>query len=305
MVAPAELAADRRAHVAHYARGALLAADALGRIPTPLEDVTAALQLASPLDLFDLGDVPPGLGQRLRRLAGKVLGIFAVRERVIYLDHTQHPAQRRFTHGHEAGHRGLPWHDDAYYCDDHRTLDPDTHAELEAEASVFSAELLFNLDAFTDRAHATAPGLAPALQLADVFDTSRHAAIRRYVEASPRPCALLVLGRFLVYPDGRRSLKVLRGLESVTFRDRYGPITSCLPATLPVDELPLARDALTALRGQAATPVLAGSVTTIDSRRGAVQLDYEVYSNAYQAFVLLLPRHRVTLTRPVRALWRP
>jgi hypothetical protein len=304
MAMPAELTEDRRAHVARYARGALLAADALGRVPTPLDDVTAALKLASPEDLFDLGAVPPGLAQRLRRLAGKVVGAFAVRERIIYLDQTQHAAQRRFTHGHELGHCGLRWHDDAYYCDDRGDLDPDTHAELEAEANAFSAELLFNMDAFTDRAHATRLGLAQPLQLADVFDTSRHAAIRRYVETSPRPCALLVLGKFLVHPGGRRSLKVLRGLESATFHARYGPITSCLPMTLPVDEVPLARDALTALRGQAPIPVLAGSITTIDSRRGPVQLDYEVYSNTHRAFVLLLPRHRVTLGKPARALWR-
>ncbi len=254
MVMPTELAEDQRAHVARYARGALVAADALGRVPTPLEDVTAALKLASPQDLFDLGDVPPGLARRLRRLAAKVVGAFAVRERVIYLDHTQHPSQRRFTHGHELGHCGLLWHDDAYYCDDPSDIDPDTHAELEAEANAFSAELLFNLDTFTDRAHATRLGLAKALQLADVFDTSRHAAIRRYVEASPRACALLVLGQFPVFPGGRLSLKVLRGLESASFRARYGPVTSCLPTTLPVDEIPLARDAPTALRGQAPTP---------------------------------------------------
>jgi hypothetical protein len=165
-------------------------------------------------DLFDLGDVLPGLARRLRRLAGKVVGAFAVRERVIYLDQTQRPAQRRFTHGHELGHCGLLWHDDAYYCDDPGDLGPDTHAELKVEVNAFSAELLFNLDAFTDRAHATRLGLAPALQLADDFDTSRHAAIRRYVETSPRPCALLILGKFLIHPGARRSLKVLRGLES-------------------------------------------------------------------------------------------
>jgi len=59
-----------------------------------------------------------------------------------------------------------------------------------------------------------------------------------------------------------------------------------------------------ALRGQALTPVLAGSIITADSRRGPVHLDYEVYSNTYRAFVLLLPRRRVTLGKPVRARWR-
>jgi hypothetical protein len=48
-----------------------------------------------------------------------------------------------------------------------------------------------------------------------------------------------------------------------------GPITACLPTILPFDEFSLARDALTALHGQAVTPVFAGSFTTIDSRRDA------------------------------------
>src|SRR6266567_3326658 len=158
----AELAADRRAHVGRYARGALQAAGVLGVIPTPLDEVGAALKLATPQDLFDLGDVPPELARRLRRLAGKVKGAFAVRERVIYLDPEQRPSQRRFVHGHEFGHDALPWHAEAYYGEDCQTLDPDTRDELEAEANAFSADLLFNMDAFTDRAHSSKPGLAPA-----------------------------------------------------------------------------------------------------------------------------------------------
>jgi hypothetical protein len=304
MAAPAELPDARREHVARYARGALKAADALGRIPTPLDDVNAALALATPRELFDLGDVPPDLARRLRRLFGKVRGAFAVRERVIYLDAEQPTPQRRFVYGHELGHRALPWHDDAYYGDDHRTLDPDTHDELEAEASAFSAELLFNTDAFTEQAHARRLGLAPALELAGTFGTSRHAAIRRYVESAPRPCALLILGRFVVRPGGRPSLKVLRGLQSTSFSDRYGPITSCLPTTLSIDDWPVARDAHTALSGGAMTPVLSGDLTTTDSRRGVVRLDYEVYSNSYSAFVLLIPQHRLVIGAPMRTAWR-
>ena len=166
-----ELPTERRLHVARYAGGALVAAGALGKIPTPLDDVAAALNLSSPEDLYDLADVPPGLAARVRRLVGKVAGAFAVRERVVYLDYTQPVPQQRFTHGHELGHRALLWHDSAYYCDDKYTLDPHTRDELEAEANAFSAELLFNLDTFTDQAHASRPGLAPALELADTFGT--------------------------------------------------------------------------------------------------------------------------------------
>ena len=99
----AELAVDRRDHVARYARGTLQAAGVLGVIPTPLEEVATALKLTTPQELFELGDVPPDLARRLRRLFGKVRGAFAVRERVIYLDHEQPPPQRRFVYGHEEG----------------------------------------------------------------------------------------------------------------------------------------------------------------------------------------------------------
>src|SRR4051794_29151259 len=190
MTAPVELDADRRAHVARYARGALIAADALHVVPTPLDQVGAALKLHPPQDLFDLADAPPGLKERVKGLAGKVLGALAVRERTVYLDRTQSFPRQRFTHGHELGHRGLPWHEPAYFADDRGTLDPDTLQELEAEASAFSAELLFNLDRFTEQAHAARLGLATPLELADTYEASRRATVRRYVEDSPRACAL-------------------------------------------------------------------------------------------------------------------
>jgi hypothetical protein len=303
MAAPAQLPESRREHIARYARGALQAADALGRIPTPLEDINAALGLVTPQQLFELGDVPPELARKLRRLYGRVKGALGVRERVIYLDTEQCHAQRRFVFGHELGHDALRWHADAYYGDDKRTLDPDTRDELEAEANAFSAELLFNLDAFTDQAHSSRLGLAPALELADTFQTSRHAAIRRYVEAAPRPCALLIFGRYPVSHDGERSLKVLHGIESAGFREKYGPISACVPRKLPLKRWPVASDAYTAIRGCTLTPVLAGELTTVDSRKGTVRLDYEVYSNTHLAFALLTPHRRLTLGTPVRAIW--
>jgi hypothetical protein len=232
-----------------------------------------------------------------------VKGAFAVRERVIYLDREQATGPRRFVYGHEIGHDALPWHKDAYYCDDHHTLDPNTDEELEAEASAFSADLLFNLDTFTEQAHASKIGLAPALELAGTYVTSRHSAIRRYVEDSPRPCALLVIGRFPVQHDGFPSLRMLHGLESPSFRHRYGPVEGCFPKALPLPEWQMARDAFTALQGRLAVPILTGDVTTGDTSRGKVNLDYEVYSNTYQCFVLLTPHRRLVIGTPVRAAW--
>src|SRR5688572_28756413 len=105
-----ELPTDHRLHIARYARGALVAAGALGKVPTPLEDVTAALNLHQAEDLFALGDnLPPGLMARLSKLGGKLLGGLAIGERKVYIDMQQALPKRRFTHGHELGHAALPW----------------------------------------------------------------------------------------------------------------------------------------------------------------------------------------------------
>lgn len=49
--------------------------------------------------------------------------------------------------------------------------------------------------------------------------------------------------------------------------------------------------------------MLDGQHVLLDSRRGTVTLNYEVYSNTYFSFGLLYPRQRVTLQRRVSAAW--
>ena len=296
---------ERVEHVARYARGALIAAGAVGVVPTPLDAVRQALDLHDPEDLLYLDDAPPGLLKRIRMLAGKVLGALDVRERVVLIDRTQSHERQRFALGHELGHAGLPWHHDAYFADDHRTLDPDTHSELEAEANSFSADILFNQREFGDRAHSTALGLAAAIEMADVFETSRQSAIRRYVEDSPRPCALLVLGRFLVHPQGQPSMKVLRAVDSGPFRREFGPASALFPAAFPIGEGLLGGSARTALRGSLAEPITTGDHVLLDSARGAQTLKYEVFSNTYAVFVLLYPKQHHGLGKRVRLAWTP
>lgn len=297
------LSPERAEHVARFARGALIAAGAEGVVPTPLDTVRQALDLHQPEDLLHLEDAPSGLLKRIRALAGKVLGALDVRERVVLIDRTQSHERQRFALGHELGHAGLPWHRDAYFADDHRTLDPDVHAELEAEANAFSADLMFNLREFGDRAHSTRLGLSAAIEMADVFQTSRRAAIRRYVEASPRPCALLVLGRFLVHPAGQPAMKVLRAIDSSSFRREFGPASALFPTTFPIGEGLLGGTALSALRGSIAEPIATGQHVLLDSARGAHTLEYEVFSNTYAVFALLYPKQRSVLRKRVRLEW--
>lgn len=303
MSRPSKLQPERVEHVARYARGALIAAGAVGVVPTPLDVVRQALNLHKPEDLFYLEDAPPGLLKRIRALAGKVLGALDVRERVVLIDRAQSTERQRFALGHEFGHAGLPWHRDAYFADDHRTLDPDVHWELEAEASSFSADIIFNLREFGERAHSTALGLSAAIEMADIFETSRQAAIRRYVEHSPRPCALLVLGRFPVRPQGQPSMKVLRAIESGPFRREFGPASILFPAAFPIADGLLGGYALSALQGSSAQPIAIGEHVLLDSARGAQILKYEVFSNTYAVFALLYPKQRRGMGTRVRLAW--
>jgi len=286
-MATATLTADRRDHVSRYAVRALDKADALGVIPTPLDQVASGLGLAPAGNLFD-DDVPPELAARLKRLCGKVRGALWTRDRKILLDRGQELPEARFAHGHEIGHGGLPWHSRAYSGDGGRTLDPDSAAELEAEASAFGADLVFNMGTFTNQAHSGNLGLASPLKLAPVYQASLHASIRRYVEDSPRPCALLILGRDLVVREGKPALAVQQGMESASFKERYGPVSQCFPDDLRIDQWSFVHDAYEIVHGTPDSPITQGEVTA-PTNRGRIRLRYEVFFNSYRCFVLLIP----------------
>lgn len=272
--------------IRRYARGALVAADALQRTPAPLDEINAAAGLLPPEALFDMGaEMPPGLRSVIRKLVGKVAGALAFGERTVYLDFSQPYERRRFTHGHEIGHEVLPWHQAAYFGDDQHTLHPDTRDALEQEANAFAAELLFGLDRFTEQADSYAPGIGVPLGLNPDFAVSAHAALRRYAERSRRQVALLALGRHLVYPGGQPALKVMTNqcTQSSSFSEQYGPITEISPPSLGVNNYPVANLAAQLNRGVAAE----ATEITLQTRRGPERFDAELFSNGHLRFVLV------------------
>ncbi len=226
--------------IRRYERGALEAADALDRTPAPLTQIEEAVGLLPAQELFAAGvEMPPGIAAIAAKLAKKVMGGLAFAEKRVYINTAdQALPRRRFVHGHELGHRVLPWQEQAYYADDDNTLDPQTRDALEWEANAFSAELLFGLDRFTKMADDWAPGIAVPLHLSGVFETSAHAALRRYVETSGHRVALLTLGRFPRHTKSERLpyLPVMADqcAESASFRDRFGAVTALAAKPLPL-----------------------------------------------------------------------
>lgn len=275
--------------IRRYARGALIEAGAVGQTPAPLDRINEAVGLHPAQNLFEIGaETPPGIMSIIMKLTGKVLGAVALPEKVGYLDPTQPYERRRFTHGHEIGHKVLRWHHDAYYADDFTRLRADTRDALEQEANAFSAELLFGLERFTEQADSYAPSIDVPLALNPEYAVSAQASLRRYAEQSSRPLALLALGRYPVHPDGERSLKVMTSqcTQSASFLERYGPITEIAPAALSTARFPLAAEA-------AQLDIGVGTKTTeitLDTARGQERFEVGLFCNGRLRFALLYRR---------------
>lgn len=290
------------ARLQQLARGALRRAGAEGVVPTPMDEVRSALQLTPASDLYALGEnLPPGLAVRVKKALGKVLGFLAVKERLVYVAPELSVPRGRFILGHELGHHHLPWQQRAYEVDDETSLAPQVRDRFEREANAFSAELLFNGQQFTNAAHDSELSVAIPLALAGGYGVSTHAAVRRYVEHSPRPCALLVVGRHPVFPAGQPGVKVLYSVQSSAFLERFGPVGAQLPSRfLPRADHSWAEAAWQAQHQLTDTPILQG-VTAVGD---LPTLGYDVCATPFNSFVLLRPHTRLK-GRRVRALWTP
>jgi hypothetical protein len=279
--------------IRRYARGALHAADALELTPTPLAAVEAAVGLLPAEQLFSTGaDVPPGIAAIAAKLMKKVMGGLAYREKRVYLNTAELALpRRRFVHGHELGHQVLPWQEQAYYADDENTLSPETRDAMEWEANAFSAELLFGLDRFTTMADSYAPGLAVPLHLSGEFQTSAHAAIRRYVATSHHRVALLTLGRFTRQISRGPYLPLMaeQCAESPGFAERFGSITDLAALPLVLAEHP----AIAAAGRVAPTSLLEDNDDlVIETKRGMTTFQTQAFHNGRLNFVLLYQKGR-------------
>lgn len=286
--------------VRRYARGALAAAGALQLAPVPVDDVVAAIGLHKE-SLFALGeeDLPPRMLALAKKFTGRVLGAMAIKEKILYVDESLNPPRRRFTQAHEIGHHALPWHEAAYFVDDHTSLSSGTRVLLEQEANAFAAEVLFGLDGFTEEVDTYAPGLGGPLAVAGRYGASSHAALRRYAETSRHPVALVAFGRFVTH--GGRALKVFPNqcATSASFAERYGNVTTLFGDHV----LTAGSSALTALATLTDQVHEEALEMPLETRRGPVTFRAGLFFNQHLRFMLLT--RRSILGRRVRAVNQP
>ncbi|PTL72792.1 hypothetical protein C1I63_07980 [Rathayibacter caricis DSM 15933] len=270
--------------IRRQARITLEAAGVMDQLPVPIELIAAAVDLQRG-DLFEFAnEAPAEMKAIIAKLSGNVLGALSVDERRYYVDPSLPLERRRFTEAHEIGHDALPWHENAYFAEDHTTLAPKTRVTLEAEANLFAAEILFAADRFNIEADASAASIDVPLGLNTKYQTSAAAALQRYVSNSRRALALIGTG---LMPSRRGHVPIYSALtcQSLKFREKYGAVGPMLGSWLGPKHYPEVDRLNHYHRG-----VIDGTEITLDTAQGRKRFIAEGFGNGHNGFVLIRPR---------------
>jgi len=221
-----QLDPDQCANVLRHAERLLREASAIGRFPTPIDDLMAAAKLTVVDDevlnesfLRQFIKKAKAAVATVKSALSKVLGLFEANDRFVLIDKNAPKPRVPFIKLHEAGHGTMPHQSKLYKImhDCKKTLEPDIADLFEREANVFASEVLFQGDAFSQEAHAQSFGIKVPIKLAKKFGGSNYATFRRYVITSPNACCVVILEPPVDTADGSLSAEVRRVVMSKSF----------------------------------------------------------------------------------------
>jgi hypothetical protein len=283
-----------RRQILAAAEKALRTADVVGIVPTPLDAVTQAVGLAP---VVDIGELPPDIAAKKPRAWKRILGALVYRERLAFVDLSQTEPRARLTHGHEIGHRILPWHEGAFQLDGCEHLLGMTHDRLELEAYLAGGHLLFQGPRFTENALGYQVSIKTPIALAADYAASMHATIRYYAMHMPDPVAVLIAGRY----TPATSVPVWNSIESPSFLAQFGQLAGRMPqGRLQIaggHAAPLGDIAHTAMTR---AEVAAKEVIIPDLRGERRQFVAEAFFNQHNLFVMVTEPRARRLGRRVR-----
>jgi hypothetical protein len=272
--------------IQRLARQALIQADGMGRLPTPVDDIVAAsnvvVVVGDELDPGFLSKLRGRLGPPLKRALSKVLGVLDAVGMTAFIDPKVHRSKQPFLKLHETAHAALPWQRELYVGmeDCEKTIGPDIAEQFEREANVFASEVLFQLDSFTTEAAQCDFGLRVPLKLAHRYGTSVYAAVRRYVSTHRLACAVLVLDPPTSLDCLGFSAPVRRVVSSASFQDLFGHVQWPDRVT---PEHPLGRSM--PIGGRKMSPPACYTLTDLDGAQREIVV--EGFTQGYQVFLLL------------------
>lgn len=217
------------ANVQRHADRLLREASAIGRFPTPIDDIMAAAKLTVVEDeVLNENLLRQFLKKAKSGIASikafsKVLGLFDASDRLVVIDKEARKPRVPFIKLHEAGHGTLPHQSKIYALihDCEKTLDADITDLFEREANVFASEALFQGEVFTKEAEQLDFGVKAPVALARKFGSSNYAAFRRYVITSSNACCVVVLEPAVRHLDSSFSAEVRRVVMNKSFEKIY------------------------------------------------------------------------------------
>lgn len=218
------------ANVQRHADRLLREASAIGRFPTPVDDIMAAAKLTVVDDevlneslLRQFAKKAKSGIASIKSALSKVLGLFEANDRLVVIDKEAPKPRKPFIKLHEAGHGALPHQSKVYALihDCERTLDAEISDLFEREANVFASEALFQGNVFAKKAEQLDFGVKAPVALAKKFGSSNYAAFRRYVITSGSACCVVVLEPAVRHLDGGFSAEVRRVVMNKSFEKIY------------------------------------------------------------------------------------
>lgn len=216
--------------VQRHADRLLREASAIGRYPTPIDDLLAAAKLTVVDDeVLNAGVLRQFMKKAKAGIAtiksalSKVLGLFEANDRLVLIDKQAPKPRVPFLKLHEAGHGTLPHQSKIYRLmhDCKKTLDPEIADLFEREANVFASEVLFQGETFAAEAHDQAFGIKVPMNLARKFGASNYATFRRYVTTNPNTCCVVILEPAIADDAGDFVCEVRRVVVSKSFAQIY------------------------------------------------------------------------------------
>jgi transcriptional regulator with XRE-family HTH domain len=192
-----DLGDEEVARIRSYVVSLLRRADAIERIPTPIDQVMEVARLVSAGEVT----LEPDERRRLRNRFGDLVdqvwsrlqGVIHFGSREIWVNPEMYPLRKRFVLGHEIGHDVLPEHRELFaYLDDETRLRADVRDLYERQANQAAIELLAQGDQLRREADDSPLTIGLIDGLANRYEISLQAAARRIVEETRQPCALAV-----------------------------------------------------------------------------------------------------------------
>lgn len=278
-------------------------AGAINRFPTPVTDIVAAQRLRlssshdSPFAPGMIAQAPISLRRKLQAFAGKLLGALDRHDRAVYVTPDSLPVQQRFVTCHETGHDLCSWQAVRYQLDGWEQLEPGIRATFDREANYAAVGLLFQQEVFAQVAVGYAVGMLAVKEIADLFGASIHSTFWHYVEQSPKPVLGLILSRS---PVGTDTASYRFGVKNVFASPAFSrkfpfcdtPLRVITTASFP--QLAAAWDGLRAAD-------IAPGCLRLSARDGdKYLLDFELFSNSYNLFLLAMNPRPVAICHPYR-----